>query len=91
MLANYGYEDGTGSYYIRIDTGYCAICADKPCLTQCPAHLFQIELDDFDEEVVTIPEASRNTIATVCAVCKQGGQLIPCKASCPHGAISHTW
>ncbi len=91
MLANYGYEDGSGAYYIRIDTGACASCETKPCLTLCPAGLFQTELDDFDEEVITIPEAYRNTIATACASCKKADGQPPCEDGCPHKAISHTW
>lgn len=91
MLANYGYEDGSGAYYIKLDTASCAECTEKTCLTGCPAGLFQIELDDFDDEVVTIPAALRNTLAGACAACKGGTDRPACLALCPHGAISHTW
>ena len=50
MLANYGYEDGSGHYYIKIDTSKCAECTDKACIPACPEKLFVTELDDFDDE-----------------------------------------
>ena len=49
MLSNYGYEDGSGSYYITIDTDKCCECEDKPCLDACPHEILQMELDDYDE------------------------------------------
>ena len=33
MLANYGYEDASGNYYIRIDTSICA--ENRPELLPC--------------------------------------------------------
>ena len=36
MLSNYGYEDGSGNYYITIDTDKCSECGEKPCLQACP-------------------------------------------------------
>ena len=56
MIANYGYEDGSGHYYIKIDTSKCAECSDKGCISTCPEKLFATELDDFDDEVVLIRE-----------------------------------
>ena len=50
MLSNYGYEDGSGNYYITIDTDKCSECGEKPCLQACPEGIFQTELDDYDDE-----------------------------------------
>ena len=59
MLANYGYGKGRLRHLLHpINTACCAACEEKRCLTVCPAHLFTAELDDFDDEVVTIPERS---------------------------------
>ena len=43
MLANYGYSDGSGNYFITIDTEKCNRCGD--CVAACPSgaakqHLF---------------------------------------------------
>ena len=91
MIANYGYEDGSGHYYIRIDTAKCAECSDKPCIKLCPEKLFATELDDFDEEVVLIREDARNTLQTNCATCKATGDMEPCRKACPSDAIGFSW
>ena len=32
MLANYGYKDGAGEFYITIDTDKCIECPDHACV-----------------------------------------------------------
>lgn len=91
MIANYGYEDGSGHYYIKIDTSKCAECEGKACITACPEKLFATELDDFDDEVVLIREDVRHTLATNCASCKGQGNTEPCIKACPAGAITLSW
>ncbi len=91
ILANYGYEDGSGHYYIRIDTGKCAECAAKGCIEACPEKLFVTELDDFDDEVVVIREDGRNTLQTSCALCKSEGKTELCVASCGKDTIGFSW
>lgn len=91
MIANYGYEDGSGHYYIKIDTAKCAECSDKACITACPAKLFVTELDDFDDEVIIICENARNTLQTDCANCKSDGNQELCKIACPADAIGFSW
>jgi len=91
MIANYGYEDGSGHYYIRIDTAKCAGCADKGCISACPEKLFATELDDFDDEVVLIREDARNTLQTSCAHCKAEGAGELCMKACQPSAIGFSW
>lgn len=91
MIANYGYEDGSGHYYIKIDTDKCAECKDKACIEACPEKLFVSELDDFDDEIVCIREDSRHTLGTACAFCKADGHNEKCIAACAAGAIVHSW
>lgn len=93
MLANYGYQDGSGTYYIRIDTDACVDCAARGCLTACPEQLFASITDDYDDEVVEIREAGRQSLAGLCAACKPaaGYSSLPCTTACPAAAIVHSW
>lgn len=92
MLSNYGYEDASGSYYIQIDTDKCVACEGKPCLTACPAEMFEVYLDDYDDEVVGIRETVRNQLKLKCVICKNSVLSRPkCMEACPHGAVKHSW
>ena len=97
MLSNYGFEDGSGTYYISIDTDACCECEEKPCVAACPAELFQVEYDDYDDEVAVIREDARHKLKQVCVVCKnqeslkETDNMLPCMQACPYGAIGHTW
>lgn len=91
MIANYGYEDGSGHYYIKIDTSKCAECKDKGCITLCPEKLFVTELDDFDDEVVLIREDGRNTLLTSCSGCKASSEKELCIKACAANAIGFSW
>ena len=46
MIANYGYEDGSGAYYISLNIDKCGICKDRGCLSGCPYGVFELEVDD---------------------------------------------
>ncbi|MEE8389427.1 MAG: 4Fe-4S binding protein [Anaerolineae bacterium] len=94
-LANYGYSDGSGDWYIRIDTELCTGCGD--CVTVCPAGLIELTEDEFDplseEMVVVIKEAHRKTIKYDCGPCKPVTDRppLPCVAACEPEAIIHSW
>ena len=93
MIANYGYVDGSGEYYIAIDTGCCETCQEHGCLTACPHGLFEIVTDDYDEEVAAVKAALRNTLKYTCADCKPVHRTapLPCVEACAAGGIRHTW
>lgn len=94
MIANYGYEDASGIYYISIDTDKCAKCAARACLCACPADLFVAELDDWDDEIVAIRKEQTRRLKSCCADCKSAdaeNSGLPCQGACPCGAIKHTW
>ncbi|MFQ5499537.1 MAG: ferredoxin [Candidatus Zixiibacteriota bacterium] len=93
MLANYGYTDGSGEYYIAIDTDKCIECGDHPCTNACPQKLFEIIEDDYDDMVASIVESGRKRIKELCANCKPVSDRpeLPCVCACPKRAISHTW
>ena len=94
MIANYGYKDGSGEYYISIDTDQCITCtAERACLTACPKGMFEIITDDYDDEVSAVKQAFRRSLAFDCADCKQVGGYasLPCISACTPGAIKHSW
>jgi ferredoxin-like protein FixX len=94
MIAHYGYEDGSGEYYITINTEGCGGCEGKGCVAACPAGIFELETDDWDSDAAVVKESARNTLRAVCADCKpQLGRevLLPCEAGCEKGVIVHSW
>ena len=94
MIANYGYKDGSGDYYISIDTDKCIDCgAGRACLEACPKAMFEFMTDDYDDEVACIKAANRRSVAYDCAECKPAGgySSLPCIAACTPGAIKHSW
>jgi Fe-S-cluster-containing hydrogenase component 2 len=95
MLANYGYKDGSGDYFITVDTDKCDGCA--ACVTACPCGVLEVgedENDPFREEpVVRVSESHRKKIKYSCAPCKlvTGRKPLPCMESCDSAAIAHSW
>ena len=90
-VANYGYADGSGEYYVSIDSGKCNACGD--CLPACPMHIFKVEEDDYGDMVVVVKEEHRKSLKYVCAPCKptSGARDLPCQRACKPGAIIHSW
>ena len=95
MIANYGYKDGSGDFFIAIDTDKCDGCGD--CVAACPAKVLEVAADDFDplseKSVARVAEAQRKKIKYACAPCKPVSNRppLPCMAACKPGAISHSW
>ncbi len=96
MLANYGYKDASGDYFITIDTDKCDGCGD--CLTACPAQIFVVVDEDpndpmRDEPVVLVTEDKNKKLKYECNPCKPPSHRLPlpCVEACPTGAISHCW
>jgi ferredoxin len=97
MIANYGYEDGSGFYYITIDGDICAGCTEHGCVQVCPRDVYVIALDDYDDLVAVVSEGTRRQLRELCSTCKgqNGGggaeRNLPCTAACPGGALRHSW
>lgn len=94
MIANYGYKDGSGEYYISIDTDKCIECpTDRACTKVCPKNMFEIITDDYDDQVAAVKQAHRKTLAYDCTGCKPAGGYtsLPCTSACTAGAIKHSW
>jgi len=73
VIANYGYKDGSGDYFISIDTDKCDGCGK--CVEACPQGVFETgpdEADPFREEpVAKVVADQRKKIRYTCAPCKQ--------------------
>jgi len=94
MIANYGFKDGSGHWYVTIDTDKCNGCGK--CTEVCPAEALGIgpdEIDIFREEPVAfVKHHERKKTRYTCAPCKPGygEKSAPCAAACEPGAISHS-
>jgi Fe-S-cluster-containing hydrogenase component 2 len=93
MKANYGYLDGSGEYFITIDTDKCIDCEHRACVDACPKGMFGVMIDDYDDEVAEIKEEFRKKIKYECAPCKPVTDRppLPCQVACTYGAIVHSW
>jgi len=93
MIANYGYTDGSGNYFITIDTSHCTACEHHRCITACPERLFIVEPDDYDEMAASIKKEFRHHLKYKCAPCKPvtSRPPLPCISACNLGAINHSW
>jgi len=94
MLANYGYKDGSGDYFITIDTDKCTGCGK--CVEVCPFDVLAVgenENDPLsDQKVAFVTEAERKKIKYTCAPCKPNKDAIPpCINACEPNAITHSW
>lgn len=95
MIANYGYRDGAGNFFIAIDTDKCDGCG--VCVDACPADCLEVGQDPNDPlrdvPVALVSDAVRKKIRYTCGQCKAVADrvLLPCVEMCPQGAISHSW
>lgn len=92
MIANYGYMDGSGEYYITIDTSKCEVCEGKMCVAACPKALFVPFEDDYGEDVVKIDDDKVKDLRFQCMDCKPTERLpLPCITACTPMALKHSW
>ncbi len=95
MIANYGYTDGSGDFFIAIDTDKCDGCKD--CVPACPQGVFAVGEDPNDplseEPVAMVTDAQRKKLKYTCAACKPDHDRppLPCVQACKPLAISHSW
>lgn len=94
MIANYGFKDGSGNWFLTIDTEKCDGCGK--CVEACPANVLEVGEDEYDpfneESVAKVRQEERNKIRYSCAGCRPGygEKPPPCLAACEPGAISHS-
>jgi NAD-dependent dihydropyrimidine dehydrogenase PreA subunit len=97
MLANYGYKDGSGEFFITIDTDKCNGCGD--CVSACPAGVLEVGEDENDplneNPVAKVVAGQRKKIKYSCCPCKpaHGYKMtdLPCVKACFPCAIIHSW
>jgi len=93
MKAHYGYKDGSGDWFIIIDTDKCVECEEHPCVPACPWAVLEIIEDDYGDMVATVALEHRKKIKYSCAPCKPdiNRPPLPCVSACPYNAIVHSW
>lgn len=93
MKANYGYKDGSGEFFITVNTDRCTGCGR--CAEACRYGVMEVgenEMDPLAEEMVAfVTEAERKKIKYTCNPCKGPGKTEPCIAACEPEAIVHSW
>jgi ferredoxin len=94
LLAYYGFKDGSGDWFISVDTEKCDGCGK--CVEACPAHILEVVNDEYDpfreKPVARVKEAERNKIRYSCAPCQPGygENPTPCVLACQSGAIAQS-
>jgi Fe-S-cluster-containing hydrogenase component 2 len=93
MRAHYGYKDGSGEYFITIETDACIDCVGMPCVKVCPTGVLEPYEDDYDDLVVAVKEDFRRRLKYACAPCKPVSDRLPlpCVEACPADTIEHSW
>jgi len=96
MLANYGYKDAAGEFFITINTDKCTGCGD--CVSACPSAIFTAEDQDPNDPmrqgaVAIVLENKRKRLRYECGPCKPSMNRppLPCVEACKAGAIVHSW
>ena len=94
MIAFYGFKDGSGDWFLSVDTDKCDGCGK--CTAVCPARALEIADDEFDPfrdaKVARIKEEDRKKIRYTCAPCRPGYGVTapPCATACSPNAITHS-
>jgi len=92
IITYYGYMDGSGEYYIVVDSEKCNGCGE--CITQCPKQVLEITrtIVDLEEQLVAaVKEEHRKNIKYTCSACKPEKATPPCVSACGRKAITCIW
>lgn len=92
MITYYGYSDGSGEYYVIIDTEKCSGCGK--CVEKCAQSVLKLEtifVDLEDKIVASVKEDQRKKIKYTCSSCKPETNCSPCVLSCEGKAIRCLW
>jgi NAD-dependent dihydropyrimidine dehydrogenase PreA subunit len=92
MITYYGYADGSGEYYIVVDSDKCTGCGK--CVEACPQKALQLItefIDLEDKTAAAISEDHRKKIHYTCGPCKPEQNQTPCVLACDSKAIKCIW
>ena len=86
----YGYSDGTGDYFITVDTAKCDACG--LCVDVCPEHILTMVREDGRGPYAAVKDELRKKLAYVCPGMKAcGAKDKNCHKACARDAIKHSW
>ena len=91
MKISYGYADGTGDYYLTVDSGKCDGCGK--CVEACPSAVLEVRRNDQGQPKAMVKEIVRKKLHLTCPGyknCALSHQL-NCHSACPNDALSQTW
>ena len=92
MIIYYGYIDGSGEYFVSVDSEKCNGCCQ--CVEKCPQKALELVtefIDLEDKTIAAISEQHRKKIKYTCTQCKPEENNTPCIRACPTGAIKAIW
>ncbi|MCW3996486.1 MAG: 4Fe-4S binding protein [Candidatus Bathyarchaeota archaeon] len=92
MITHYGYIDGSGEYYIVVDSDRCDGCGK--CVNACPQKALQLQtefVDLEDKTLAVVSEDHRKKIKYTCSACKPETNNTPCVLACENKAIKCIW
>jgi Fe-S-cluster-containing hydrogenase component 2 len=92
MIMHYGYVDGSGEYFIVVDSDKCNGCEE--CVNSCPKDALRMITEFIDLEDRAVPavgEQHRKKIRYTCSECKPEDNKTPCVLSCKQQAIKCVW
>ena len=92
VIIYYGYSNGSGEYYIVIDSEKCDSCGE--CTKVCPQDALKMEamfIDLEDKMVAAVTEEHRKKIRYTCSLCKPENGNVACVQACSQNAIKCIW
>jgi len=77
-IGNYGYKDGSGDFFIVIDTDKCGDCKHG-CIIACPEKMLILgeDINDPDNEMIIVDPKMKKEIKYKCSPCAR-----PCVSAC---------
>jgi len=92
LITHYGYTDGSGEYYIVVDSDKCNGCGK--CVEVCPQRALELItefIDLEDKTVAAVSEEHRKKIRYTCGTCKPEQNQTPCVTICSSKAVKCIW
>lgn len=92
IITYHGYQDGSGEYYIVIDSEKCNSCCE--CTKICPQGALEMEhifIDLEDKLVAVVAKEHRKKIKYTCSPCKPESGRALCVTACGQEAIKYIW